>query len=186
MNFARAFRSFTAQSTCRRYNVAPLTVRSSFRGYASTSTQLIPKDRSVLLEKPTKQQLEEAELDLNPVDEPEACVLITQRAAEHLQKISTRENDPNLALRIAVESGGCHGYQYKIELTSNQEPEDYKLSHPSTRPANILVDAMSLTLVKGATVDFATELIGSSFRISDNPQSKNTGCGCGISWEAKI
>jgi iron-sulfur cluster assembly 2 len=45
---------------------------------------------------------------------------------------------------------------------------------------------MSLALVKGATVDFATELIGSNFRISDNPQAKNSGCGCGVSWEAKI
>lgn len=42
---------------------------------------------------------------------------------------------------------------------------------------------MSLTLLRGATVDFATELIGSSFRIIDNPQQK-AGCGCGVSWEA--
>jgi iron-sulfur cluster assembly accessory protein len=61
-----------------------------------------------------------------------------------------------------------------------------KFSHPSTRPANIVVDAMSLALVKGATIDFATELIGSNFRISDNPQAKNSGCGCGVSWEAKV
>jgi len=125
-------------------------------------------------------------VDIEVLNEDAAGVVITQRAAEHLQKISNREKDPNLALRITVESGGCHGYQYKIELTSDQEPDDYIFSHPSTRPANIVVDAMSLTLVNGATIDFATELIGSSFRISDNPQSKGSGCGCGVSWEAKV
>jgi Fe-S cluster assembly iron-binding protein IscA len=39
--------------------------------------------------------------------------------------------------------------------------------------------------LKGATLDFATELIGSSFRIADNPQAAG-GCGCGVSWEAKL
>jgi len=178
----RCFRSLTGQTTCRRYNGRPILSAYpvvSSRRFASTSTTLVPKERSVLLTRPTKEQLEEADLDLNVMGEDSVGVVITQRAAEHLQKISNRESDPKLALRIAVESGGCHGYQYKIELTSDQEPDDYIFSHPSTRPANIVVDAMSLALVNGATVDFATELIGSSFRISDNPQSKGNGCGCG-------
>jgi len=44
---------------------------------------------------------------------------------------------------------------------------------------------MSMGLLKGAKLDFATELIGSSFRIAENPQAKWSGCGCGVSWEAK-
>lgn len=44
---------------------------------------------------------------------------------------------------------------------------------------------MSLKLTRGATVHFATELIGSTFRIEDNPQAKGAGCGCGVSWELK-
>lgn len=44
---------------------------------------------------------------------------------------------------------------------------------------------MSLKLTKGATVDFATELIGSTFRIDHNPQAKGAGCGCGVSWDLK-
>jgi len=51
--------------------------------------------------------------------------------------------------------------------------------------ARILVDAVSLTLLRGSTIDFATELIGSSFRVVDNPQAAGAGCGCGVSWEAK-
>ena len=43
-------------------------------------------------------------------------------------------------------------------------------SHPSIRPSNIVVDAVSLSLLKGSLIDFATELIGSSFRVVENPQ----------------
>ena len=49
----------------------------------------------------------------------------------------------------------------------------------------IVVDLVSLNLLKGSTLHYATELIGSSFRIQDNPQAKQGGaCGCGVSWEA--
>lgn len=50
----------------------------------------------------------------------------------------------------------------------------------------LLVDALTLTLIRGSTLDYATELIGSSFRLVDNPQAKGAGCGCGVSWELKI
>lgn len=43
-------------------------------------------------------------------------------------------------------------------------------SHPTVKPSNILVDAVSMALLKDSTIDFATELIGSSFRVVDNPQ----------------
>lgn len=49
----------------------------------------------------------------------------------------------------------------------------------------VVVDNVSLHLVRGATIDFATELIGSAFRVADNPQSKSKGCGCGVSWELR-
>ncbi|KAG8918398.1 [4Fe-4S] proteins maturation, partial [Tulasnella sp. 418] len=106
-----------------------------------------------------------------------------------LRSISVRENDPNVALRLIVESGGCHGYQYKLELTSvntdGSTPEDFLFVHPTKQPSHVLVDPISMTLLKGSTVDFTTELIGSSFNIIDNPQAKG-GCGCGVSWEATI
>ncbi|KII83242.1 hypothetical protein PLICRDRAFT_119655, partial [Plicaturopsis crispa FD-325 SS-3] len=100
--------------------------------------------------------------------------------------IAKRENRFDAALRISVESGGCHGYQYKMELAVRLGPDDYHFSHPTIRPANIVVDAVSMTLLNGSTIDFATELIGSSFRILDNPHSQGSGCGCGVSWELKI
>jgi len=115
----------------------------------------------------------------------EAKLVITERAAEQLRRVSAKENNPNIALRIAVESGGCHGYQYKMNMTTDQQPDDFLFTRADPQPSNILIDAVSLKLLKGSTVDYATELIGSSFRIMSNPQAKGSGCGCGVSWEAK-
>jgi hypothetical protein len=82
MNISRVFRSFTIQSTCRRYNVYPNNHIKTIRRCASTSATSVPKARSVLLVKPTKAQLEEADVDLDVISDPEANVIITQRAAE--------------------------------------------------------------------------------------------------------
>ena len=72
-----------------------------------------------------------------------------------------------------------------MELTRQRAPEDYVFEHPVVAQARVIVDAVSLTLLRGSTVDFATELIGSSLRVVNNPQAVGSGCGCGVSWEAK-
>lgn len=100
---------------------------------------------------------------------------------QHLAKVAEKENNPELALRIAVESGGCHGYQYKMELTDEVEDDDFRFS--SGDNVHLLVDSTSLRLIKGSTIDYVTELIGSQFAIFNNPQAKGAGCGCGVSWE---
>ena len=74
---------------------------------------------------------------------------------------------------------------YVFSLYSSSNFVRSVFSHPNTQPSNVVVDAMSLGLVNGAMIDFAAELIGSSFRITDNPQASGSGCGCGVSWEAK-
>ncbi|KAJ3880053.1 hypothetical protein F5051DRAFT_400954 [Lentinula edodes] len=151
----------------------------------TTVTQHLPSSPTVLLSLPSTEYLEQEEIDVKLLPPEDAKVIITDRAAEQLRKMSEREQDPDAALRVAVESGGCHGYQYKMELAKSRSLDDYHFSHPTIKPSNILVDAVSLTLLNGATIDFATELIGSSFRISENPHSKGSGCGCGVSWELK-
>ncbi|KAJ7072567.1 hypothetical protein C8F01DRAFT_923050, partial [Mycena amicta] len=154
------------------------------RRAALAATDLTSKP-TVLLAAPTPQYIEQEEIDVELLTPQQAQIVITDRAAEQLRSISTREADPHAALRIAVESGGCHGYQYKMELAKKRQGDDYHFSHPTVKPSNILVDAVSLTLLNGSTIDFATELIGSSFRVTDNPHAKGSGCGCGVSWELK-
>ncbi|PAV16860.1 iron-sulfur cluster assembly accessory Isa2 [Pyrrhoderma noxium] len=135
---------------------------------------------------PTQDDINKMELDAEVVPRSELRLLVTDRAAEQLRRISTRENDLNVALRVSVDSGGCHGYQYKLELISERQSDDYVFSHPSLSSAIVVVDAVSFPLLKGSTVDYVTELIGSTFRVSENPQAKNSGCGCGVSWELKL
>jgi len=113
----------------------------------------------------------------------EGKIEITESAAARLKGVVESEKNPNLGLRVTVESGGCHGYQYKMELTETVREDDFVFSNG---PAKVLVDRLSFSLLKGSKVDYATELIGSSFRVTDNPQAKaGGGCGCGISWEPK-
>ncbi|TDL16610.1 hypothetical protein BD410DRAFT_795178 [Rickenella mellea] len=153
---------------------------------AAAADKRPPSRPTTLLFSPTQETIEDAELDVEVLPPDDARIELTDRAAEQLRTIATREENPSVALRISVESGGCHGYQYAMELTSERQPDDYQFAHPAVQPSNIVVDAVSMPLLKGSTVDFATELIGSSFRVTDNPQAKGSGCGCGVSWELKV
>lgn len=73
-----------------------------------------------------------------------------------------------------------------IVLTSTFPCAHSRFAPPIETTASLLVDSASLPLVKGSTIDYATELIGSAFRIRDNPQSKDAGCGCGVSESSRF
>ena len=75
--------------------------------------------------------------------------------------------------RIAVKGGGCSGFKYDFSFDDQIEENDSKYE-------NIVIDKASLDMLKGSDIDFAEELIGSSFKIS-NPKTKSS-CGCGISF----
>ncbi|GFZ44576.1 hypothetical protein JCM24511_02300 [Saitozyma sp. JCM 24511] len=128
--------------------------------------------------------------DVALVPPEKAKLIITPEAVEQLTRISAREPPDvrdKLALRVGVEGGGCHGYQYTMALTEEKGVDDY-VFQPEGEGVDcipVIVDLVSLGLVKGSTLHHATELIGSSFRIDHNPQAKQGGsCGCGVSWEA--
>jgi len=52
------------------------------------------------------------------------CFRFLMTTLQQLCAIAEREKDPNAALRITVESGGCHGYQYKMELAKSRSEDD--------------------------------------------------------------
>ncbi|KAI3623099.1 ISA2 [Malassezia furfur] len=110
-------------------------------------------------------------------------VHLTERAIAKIKAVAESDNDPKTALRIIVEPGGCHGYMYKLEITNKYDDDDFVFEDNGSR---IVVDSFSLALVRGSTIDYVTELIGSQFAIKDNPQAKGSGCGCGVSWEPII
>ncbi|MCC1493323.1 iron-sulfur cluster assembly accessory protein [Cognatishimia sp. F0-27] len=99
---------------------------------------------------------------------------VTERAFDRLAEIGAGEEGK--ALRVAVEGGGCSGFQYEIKLDEPSE-EDIVLEGAGQR---VVVDPVSLPFLAGAVIDFSEELIGARFVI-DNPNATSS-CGCGTSF----
>ena len=106
----------------------------------------------------------------------DVAVTLTPAAAQRLKAIAVEEGRP-LMLRVAVEGGGCSGFQYKFDLVETAEDDDLKIERDG---AAALVDVVSLALLKGAQIDFADELAAAEFRVR-NPNAKSS-CGCGVSF----
>ncbi|RXK42668.1 hypothetical protein M231_00223 [Tremella mesenterica] len=168
-------------------SVSPSTLPEYILPSHSSSTPITP----LRVTSPSIRAIQEEGYLENPKLLPpdQAFLHITPEAVQQLSEITSREPpdvvDKGLALRVGVESGGCHGYQYTMVLTEERGVDDYVMQPDGVDCIPVVVDLTSLGLLKGATLHHATELIGSSFRIQDNPQAKQGGsCGCGISWEA--
>ena len=73
---------------------------------------------------------------------------------------------PDGYLRLRVDGGGCSGFQYKFELTQEQDADDVVFERDG---AKLLVDEGSLEMVRGSTVDFVEEMISSSFQARRTP-----------------
>ena len=93
--------------------------------------------------------------------------IITNLAAQKISILRDLEEKSNLYFRITVKGGGCAGFQYEFGFTNNKEKDDILFSKNNI---DILIDNVSLNLMKGSTIDYVTELIGSSFKIT-NPQA---------------
>ena len=99
-------------------------------------------------------------------------IKFTDKALKQIQNLLSKKDEGSF-FRIAIKGGGCSGFQY--EFTFEQSKNDDDLSFE-----NILVDKISADLLKDSEVDYVSELMGESFKIS-NPQSKSS-CGCGVSF----
>ena len=75
--------------------------------------------------------------------------------------------------RIAIKGGGCSGFQYDFSFDTKADQDDLVFN-------NVLIDKKSAELLNGSEIDYVSELIGESFKIT-NPQSKSS-CGCGVSF----
>ncbi|GLI81359.1 [4Fe-4S] proteins maturation [Penicillium ochrochloron] len=136
-------------------------------------------------------------------DDGEALMIsISPRAVTRLREITdpssspsaTKEENPYHHLRITVTSGGCHGFQYLMSLESANkidaeedtifegEADPSAASTNAAGTAKVIMDEPSLELLSGSTVDYTTELIGSQFKIVDNPRATSN-CGCGTSFD---
>jgi iron-sulfur cluster assembly accessory protein len=80
-------------------------------------------------------------------------------------------------LRIAVEGGGCSGFQYRMDLVDAAEPDDVRIENDGQAA---VIDEMSLVMLKGSEIDFVDALAGAEFKVR-NPNAR-TSCGCGVSF----
>jgi iron-sulfur cluster insertion protein len=103
-------------------------------------------------------------------------IALSTSAAARVAWIAQRQSKPAI-LRLAVEGGGCSGFQYRFGLADAPEDDDLVVE---TDGVQLVVDSMSLDLVRGGMVDFVDNLGGASFKV-ENPNA-TAGCGCGTSF----
>jgi iron-sulfur cluster assembly accessory protein len=103
-------------------------------------------------------------------------IILTENAAKRVAWIASRQSKPAI-LRLAVDGGGCAGFTYTFDLADRAEADD---SVAETDGVKLVVDPLSLELVKGSAVDFVEDLGGAAFRVT-NPNAQS-GCGCGSSF----
>ena len=102
---------------------------------------------------------------------------VTEAAQTKITDILAEENNPAMRLRMYVQGGGCSGMSYGFTLDEIQNEDDFEIPIDSS---SVLVDAMSMQYVSGATIDYKDDLSGSQFVIK-NPNAQTT-CGCGSSF----
>ena len=105
----------------------------------------------------------------------EPDIILTENAARRVAWIAARQSKPAV-LRLAVDGGGCAGFTYKFELGTAESDDTIA----ETGGVKLVVDPVSLDLVRGSAVDFVEDLGGAAFRVT-NPNAAS-GCGCGSSF----
>lgn len=101
---------------------------------------------------------------------------LTPAAAARVAAIAAKQGKPAI-LRLSVDGGGCSGFQYKFGFSDGVESDDSVAERDGVR---LVVDSVSLDLVRGAEVDFVESLGGAAFKVQ-NPNA-SAGCGCGSSF----
>ncbi|MEL6369473.1 MAG: iron-sulfur cluster insertion protein ErpA [Pseudomonadota bacterium] len=103
-------------------------------------------------------------------------VTVSDRAATRISEILAKEPAGSM-LRVAVNGGGCSGFQYEFAITADQNDDDIAIEKGGV---TVLVDETSLEFMGGSEIDFSDELIGAAFKIV-NPNA-TASCGCGTSF----
>ena len=93
-----------------------------------------------------------------------------------MKKILAKEPDGSL-LRVAVNGGGCSGFQYAFEIVPTRAADDLLIEKDGV---GVVIDPVSLDFLRGSRIDFVDDLMGQAFRI-DNPNASSS-CGCGTSF----
>ncbi len=104
-------------------------------------------------------------------------VTLTASAAKRVAVLKIQENAPDAFLRLAVSGGGCSGFQYNFSFDQARKADDLAFDRDGV---TLIIDEVSLDLVKGAEIDFVEDMMGASFQVK-NPNAASS-CGCGNSF----
>ena len=101
---------------------------------------------------------------------------LSPAAAARLRHLSEAKGTP-LMLRVAVDGGGCSGFQYRFDLVGTAEEDDIAIRADGHAA---VVDPVSLPFLAGSVIDFVDDLAGAQFVVR-NPNAASS-CGCGVSF----
>ena len=107
-------------------------------------------------------------------------VSLTPTAAAKVKELMAEEPEDSLVLRVAIQGGGCSGFQYGLGFDSGAAEGDHELLLEGVR---VVVDPFSAPYLQGATIDYLNGLQQSGFKI-DNPNAVSS-CGCGHSFQVE-
>jgi iron-sulfur cluster assembly accessory protein len=107
----------------------------------------------------------------------ESAITLTDTAIAKVGELIAQEDNPELALRVAVRPGGCSGFSYEMFFDTDIADDDVQSEFGAVR---VVVDPASASLLAGSTLDFTDGLQGAGFSIN-NPNATRT-CGCGQSF----
>ena len=108
-------------------------------------------------------------------------VTVTESAARKIQELMSSEPEGDVAvLRIAVQGGGCSGFQYALGFDRGPQDGDNEIESNGVR---VVIDPFSAPYLAGSEIDFVEALMGAGFAIN-NPNVQ-AACGCGSSFQAK-
>ncbi|WP_334128958.1 iron-sulfur cluster insertion protein ErpA [Sneathiella sp.] len=114
---------------------------------------------------------------MSVMNEIEPPVKLSESAANRINAIVEELDSDKKMLRVAVNGGGCSGFQYSFDLDDTQNPDDVVVTN---KGATLLIDQISLLYLAGAEVDYVEDMIGAAFRIN-NPNA-TASCSCGTSF----
>ncbi len=102
---------------------------------------------------------------------------VTNQAVEKVRQLMAKEDKKGYGLRVAVQGGGCSGFQYGLGYEKERKENDQVLEFGGLQ---VFVDAMSLMYLDDVEIDYVDSLNGAGFKIQ-NPKATGT-CGCGASF----
>jgi len=109
----------------------------------------------------------------------DTLITLTPVAAEKIKELLAEETEP-VVLRVAIQGGGCSGFQYGLGFDSSAAEGDLELE---LEGVPVVVDPFSAPYLRGTTIDFLNTIQESGFKI-DNPNAVSS-CGCGHSFQVE-